>query len=145
MKTIFENNDFALHLTGHYFDFVGIIETKTEAPLTFYFSEEGVELEDEDGTTYDEWEPDEDKTRLLGVHKGLREYDCECDDPEDDEEQNLLDDYRMKYPEADSIDYFRTRDDGSTGFLSDPRERGFFLALVKAYCPEALKEIEWAA
>ena len=56
MKTLFENNDFILKSTGHDYDFVGIIETKTEEPLTFFFSEQLCEGCDE--STY--WEDDID-------------------------------------------------------------------------------------
>ena len=142
MKTIFENNEFRLLLTGHDYDFVGIIETKTDEPLTFFFSEtlcEGCE----EGTYWED-DIDESKTRLLGVHQGLKEYDSKTDDPEDDEEQNTAEMYWTANTDVDHIDYFRTRDDRSTGFLSDPRERGQFLALVKNYCPERLPEIAWA-
>ena len=55
----------------------------------------------------------------------------------DDEEQEIA-----MLIEADI--WFRTRDDRHTGFLSNPRERGQFLALVKNYCPERLKDIPWA-
>ena len=142
MTQIFENNEFRLLLTGHDYDFVGIIETKTEEPLTFYFNE--VLCDGCEDSTYWEDDIDESKTRLLGVHQGLKEYNSETDDPDDDEEQNTAEMYYMTTEDADHIDYFRTRDDRSTGFLSDPRERGQFLAIVKNYCPERLKDIAWA-
>lgn len=122
MTTIFENNDFILKSTGHDYDFVGIIETKTEEPLTFFFSEELCDS-------------DESQTRLLDVYEGLREYGGPDDDP--DEEESTAESLQ-----ADS--YFRTRDDRSTGFLSEPRQRGQFLALVKNYCPDQLENIPWA-
>ena len=136
MKTLFENNDFILKSTGHDYDFVGIIETKTEEPLTFFFSEQLCDCIYE----ADDYESDvdESKTELLGVHQGLKEYDSETDDPEDDEEQNTAEMYWMANKDIEHVDYFRTRDDKSTGFLSDPRDRGQFLALIKAYCPEQL-------
>ena len=138
MKTLFENNDFILKSTGHDYDFVGIIETKTEEPLTFFFSEELVpheESEEDEWDSYD-WEDniDESETRLLDMQEGLSEYDEETDTDEEQDEAERL--------QADS--YFRTRDDKSTGFLSDPRERGQFLALIKHYCPEQLSQIAWA-
>lgn len=142
MKTLFENNDFILKSTGHDYDFVGIIETKTEEPLTFFFSEQLCEGCDE--SAYWEDDIDESKTELLGVHQGLKEYDSETDVPEDDEEQNTAEMYWTANKDIEHIDYFRTRDDKSTGFLSDPRERGRFLALIKAYCPEQLANIAWA-
>lgn len=142
VTVLFENNDFILRSTGHDFDFVGTIETKTEEPLTFFFSEKLVELTNpETGESYDEWEPDETKTELLGVHQGLKEYDSETFD---DEEENTAAMYQMANMGIERVNWFRTRDDGRTGFLSDPEQRGMFLALVKNYCPEKLCEIPWA-
>ena len=143
MTTLFENDDFILKLTGHDYDFVGIIETKGDEPLTFFFSEELYEetVEETDGRTEVEVDVDESKTKLLDVYKGLKQYNYEIgavnEDGEDEEEAMA-----MKLG-ADS--YFRTRDDKSTGFLSEPRDRGQFLALVKNYCPERLKDIAWAS
>ena len=138
MKTLYENNNFRLLSTGHDFDFVGIIETKTEKPLTFFFGEtiaEGIdEVEDLRSDV------DESKTELLDVYEGLKTYDSDSDE---DEEQETADSYLFAN-DFDHVSYFRTRDDKSTGFLSDPRERGQFLALVKAYCPEQLSQITWA-
>lgn len=131
MVTLFENNDFILKSTGHDYDFVGIIETKTDKPLTFFFGEELCEKEREDGD-WDEDDIDESKTKLLDVYQGLDNSDNEYDE-EEDVAMSLY---------ADS--YFRTRDDKSTGFLSEPRERGMFLALIKNYCPEKLERIDWA-
>ena len=135
MMTLYENSDFRLELTGYDYDFVGIIETKTDTPLTFFFSEELCEHEESDEEEFDsyDWDDmiDESQTRLLDVYQGLKENDS------DDEEENVA-------MELGADSYFRTRDDRSTGFLSDPRERGQFLALVKNYCPEQLKNIPWA-
>ena len=130
MKTLFENNDFILKSTGHDYDFVGIIETKTEEPLTFFFSEQLCDCIDE----ADDYESDvdESKTELLDVYDGLKE----------NEEQETADSYVMG--DFDHVSYFRTRDDRSTGFLSNPQERGQFLALIKAYCTEQLSQISWA-
>lgn len=140
MTTLFENSDFSLMLTGHDYDFVGIIETKTDKPLTFFFSEELCEHEESEEDEWDGYDYDlaidESQTKLLDVYQGLKEYDCETDD-DCDEEQDIA----MSLS-ADS--YFRTRDDKVTGFLADPRERGQFLALIKNYCPEQLKNIPWA-
>ena len=131
MITLFENEDFILKSTGHDYDFVGIIETKTEKPLTFFFSEELLAGDEDD---WEDCQINEDETRLLGVYEGLKPYDeDDYTDEENDMAMSLF---------ADS--FFRTRDDKSTGFLSYPRERGQFLALVKAYCPERLKDISWA-
>lgn len=129
MTTIFENNDFILKSTGHDYDFVGIIETKTEEPLTFFFSEELCESDEEND--WDDICIDESQTRLLDVYEGLREHGGP------DEEESTAESLQ-----ADS--YFRTRDDRSTGFLSEPRQRGQFLALVKNYCPDQLENIPWA-
>ena len=142
MTTLFENEDFILKLTGHDYDFVGIIETKGDEPLTFFFSEELYEetVEETDDMTEVEVDVDESQTKLLDVYKGLKPYNYEIgavNEDGDDEEENIA-----LQIGADS--YFRTRDDKSTGFLSEPRERGQFLALVKNYCPERLKDIPWA-
>ena len=144
METLFENEDFILKSTGHDYDFIGIIETKCDEPLTFFFSEEYVphNIEDEDDWDSDDFEDnvDENETKFLDVYKGLKEYT--------DETQTCMDDGLEDDDEvASSIcadSYFRTRDDKSTGFLSNPRERGQFLALVKEYCPDKLSSIEWA-
>lgn len=135
MTTLFENEQFSLELTGHDYDFVGIILTKTDEPLTFFFSEElcehNIDNEDDwDGDDFDSW-IDEDETKLLDVYEGLK------DDEDDDEIQETI-----WHLGADS--YFTTREDKSTGFLSCPKERGQFLALVKNYCPEQLANIPWA-
>lgn len=134
METLFENNDFILKSTGHDYDFVGIIETKCDKPLTFFFEEHSYEeiIEDDESHTEVEICIDESETKLLDVYQGLDNSDNEYDE-EEDVALELC---------ADS--YFRTRDDKSTGFLSEPRERGQFLALVKNYCPEKLDRIEWA-
>lgn len=140
MITLFENEDFILKSTGHDYDFVGIIETKGYKPLTFFFSEQYIphNIEDEyEWDSYDyEYNIDESETKLLSVYKGLKEYDPESDD-DYDEEQEIA--FSLC---ADS--YFRTRDDRSTGFLAYPQERGQFLAIIKAFCPEKLKKIDWA-
>lgn len=133
MTTIFENNDIILKSTGHDYDFVGIIETKTEEPLTFFFSEELCDSDEE--SDWDDICIDESQTRLLDVYEGLREYGGPDDDPDEGEST-------AETLQADS--YFRTRDDRSTGFLSEPRQRGQFLALVKNYCPDQLENIPWA-
>lgn len=138
MEKLFENEDFVLSSTGHDYDFVGVIETKCDEPLTFFFSEELLEKPEDFVDDYDDWDGsliDEDKTELIEVCKGLKEYD-ETDGDGLDEEQDTA----MSLG-ADS--YFRTRDDKWTGFLSEPRERGQFLALVKHYCQERLKDIPW--
>lgn len=143
MTQLFENNEFRLLSTGHDYDFVGIIETKTDKPLTFFFSEVLVpheESDEEDWDSYDyEANIDESETCLMDVYEGLKPYDEESGDPfnDEDEEQDIA-------MMIGATSYFRTRDDKSTGFLSDPQGRGQFLALVKNYCPEQLKNIAWA-
>jgi len=136
MTTIFENEQFRLSLTGHNFDFVAIMETKTDEPLTFFFSEELVQVKESDGTTYDEWEPDETATEFLEVREGLKEP---ADDDDWDEAESIAERWIMMY---DHVDWLRTRDDKSTGFLADFKDRGMLLAIVKEYCPEKLKEVE---
>jgi len=140
MITLFENEDFILKSTGHNYDFVGIIETKTEEPLTFFFAET---IADGIGDVDDyESDVDESKTILLDVYEGLNNNDNDGDS-EEDEEQETADSYMMG-TDYDHVSYFRTRDDRSTGFLSNPQKRGQFLALIKAFCPDKLKEIPWA-
>lgn len=129
MEKLFENEDFILKSTGHDFDFVGIIETKTEKPLTFFFSYEA----DEDGDVY------EDTVELIDVYTGLQINEDDVDG-EDEAECIALRQLMMH----DNVDYFTTREDNWTGFLSDPQQRGRFLALIKNYCPERLKDIAWA-
>lgn len=129
METLFENEDFILKSTGHNYDFVGIIETKTDEPLTFFFDEEV----DKNGDVI------EDKTEFLEVWDGLKEYEDNDDGYDEAEEISFGLNSKNGH-----IDWFRTRDDKSTGFLSDCKERGMFLALIKAYCPEKLDCIAWA-
>ena len=137
MEKLFENEDIILSSTGRDYDFVGIIETKGDEPLTFFFSEELCESIDE----ADDYESDvdENKTELLDVYRGMSNGE---DDSDNDEEQETADSY-MAANNFDHVSYFRTRDDKSTGFLSDPQERGQFLALIKAYCPEKLNCLPW--
>lgn len=140
MKQIFENEDFRLYTTGHDYDLVGIIENNTEEPLTFFFAEtvaNGIG----DADDY-ESDVDESKTVMLDVYEGLKAYDEDSDNDED-EEQETADSYMMG-SDCDHVSYFRTRDDRSTGFLSNPQERGQFLAIIKNYCPEQLSQIAWA-
>lgn len=139
MEKLFENEDFILSSTGHDYDFVGIIETKTEKPLTFFFGETIAEGIDEVEDLHSD--VDESKTELLDVYEGLKAYDYDSDSDED-EEQETADSYLFAN-NFDHVSYFRTRDDKSTGFLSDPRERGQFLALIKAYCPDKLNSLPW--
>lgn len=132
MITLFENEDFILKSTGHDYDFVGIIETKTEKPLTFFFEETLFHTDEDDEDC--EWVVDENETQLKGIWEGLEPYQ---DDDDTDEAENLA--FRLN-----ATSWFTTRDDGSTGFLSDCKGRGQFLAIVKNYCPERMKDILWA-
>ena len=138
MITLFENEDFILKSTGHDYDFVGFIENKNEERLTFFFDEDVAPLDETDEDS--EFEVLEDKTKLLGVYSNLSTYDEETDEGWDE----ALEVAEHMDSEYGQIDWFTTRDDRSTGFLSDPKDRGQFLAIIKSYCPEKLKEITWA-
>ena len=130
MITLFENEDFILKSTGQDCDFVGIIETKNDTPLTFFFAEDIHPKDEEDDC---EWEIDENKTYMKGDYSGLE--DDETGGKE--EKEDLM--YRLN-----ATSWLTTREDKSTGFLSDCQERGWFLALIKAYCPDQLCNISWA-
>lgn len=131
MITLFENEDFILKSTGHNYDFVGIIENKNEKRLTFFFEETLFPTDEDDEDC--EWEIDESETQLKGVFEGLIP----------DENNGYADEAEHKAYLLSATSWFTTRDDGSTGFLSDCKERGWFLALIKNYCPERLKDIDW--
>lgn len=124
MKKIFENDAFVLSLTGRNYDFVAIMETKTNEPLTFFFSEALMPTDEEDEDC--EWVVNEDETELQWV------YDEQMTDEQIDDAMFC----------CSATSYFRTRDDKSTGFLADCKERGHLLAIVKEYCPEKLDEVE---
>lgn len=128
MKKIFENEQFVLSLTEHDYDFVAIMETKTNEPLTFFFSEMLIpaDSDDEKDMDWDDAMIDEDETELELV----------CNDTMTDEE---IDDAMFR---CSATSYFQTRDDRSTGFLADCKERGQLLAIVKEYCPEKLDEVK---
>lgn len=137
MITLFENSDFILKSTGRNYDFVGIIENKNNKRLTFFFDKDVAPLDENDEDS--EWEVLEDKTKLLGVYSDLATYDEETGEGWD-EAQDVAERMDSQYGQ---IEWLTTRDDGCTGFMSDCKERGWFLALIKAYCPEKLKEIPW--
>ena len=124
MEKIFENDEFVLSLTGRNYDFVAIMEMKTNEPLTFFFSEALMPTDEEDEDC--EWVVNEDETELELV----------CDEQMTDKQ---IDDAMFR---CSATSYFRTRDDKSTGFLADCKERGQLLAIVKEYCPEKLDEVE---
>lgn len=126
MITLFENNDLRLELTGHFYDFVGTIEVKSNKTLTFFFHEElnPMEADDED---CDEWEVAEDETELAGICENMSEEEAE------------------DYASLNCYSHFtHSKDNDWMGFLSSCQQRGWFLALVKNYCPEQLKNIPWA-
>lgn len=142
--TLFENSDLRLSSTGHAYDFVGTIEVLSDKPLTFFFAESLCQVIDDDGTEYDEWEPDEDETKLLDVYAGLKPYAGDTDEGNDEAEDVANSLYMAN--DLDHIDFFtQSKEDGWRGFLSDPKQRGWFLALIKNYCPEKLADIPWAA
>lgn len=126
MKKIFENDEFVLSLTGHNYDFVAIMETKTDEPLTFFFSEGLAPTDEEDEDC--EWVVNEDETELKEL----------CYNSLSDEE---ADEEMFK---CGATSWFRTRDDKSTGFFAGCKERGQLLAIVKHYCPEKLEEAKAA-
>ena len=128
MTTLFENSDLRLTCTGHWYDFVGGIEVLSDKPMSFFFEEELYPIVDDDGTEYDEYEPAEDETSLADVCYGMSEEQAED-----------------QASESMTRCFTQSREDGWQGFLSDPQQRGWFLALVKNYCPNKLKEIDWAA
>lgn len=143
VTTLFENEDLRLSSTGHDYDFVGTIEVLSDKPLTFFFGESLCQLVDDDGMEYDEWEPDEDETKLLDVYADLEPYDEDSDDGCDEAENIAMSYYHNE--DIEHVDFFtQSKEDGWKGFLSDPKQRGWFLALVKNYCPEQLKNIPWA-
>ena len=128
MDKLFENDNFRLYTTGQDYDFVGIIETKTDKPLTFFFSEEMIPTDEEDEDC--EWVVNENETEFKGV------YDC-IEEEDDDEAEDTAQD-------CDATSWFTSsKEDEWTGFLSDPKQRGWLLALIKAYCPDKLNCLPW--
>lgn len=125
MEQIFENKDLRLSLTGHDYDFVGVIEVKGKKPLTFFFDE----------TTDDEGCVNEDATTFKGVYKDVEPYDETSGDGYDHAEEIATNIGANNWFTADPKDEW-------AGFLADCTERGWFLALVKAYCPKKLKKVE---
>lgn len=125
MTTLFENKDLRLTSTGHDYDFVGGIEVLHRKTLTFFFDEET----DEEGYVI------EDETKFKGVYCDVQPYD-ETDGGYDHAEE-------MAQRIGANNWFTLNRKAGWAGFLSDCTERGQFLALIKNYCPERLKDIEW--
>lgn len=135
MEKIFENEDFILNSTGHDYDFVGTIEVKSNKPLTFFFKEELLPQE-EDDEDCDEYITNENETEFLAVYADLTPYDEDSDDGYDEAEDTGHD--------IGATDWFTiSKEDNWKGFLSDPKERGLFLALIKTYCPDKLESIVW--
>ena len=128
MEKLFENEDIILSSTGRDYDFVGTIEVKGDKPLTFFFSEELIPTDEEDEDC--EWVVNENETEFKGV------YDC-IEDEDSDEAYDTAQD-------CDATSWFTSsKRDEWTGFLSDPKQRGWFLALIKTYCPEKLNCLPW--
>lgn len=117
MVTLFENNDFTIMSTGHDYDFVGTIEVKSKETLAFFFEEET----DDDGEVY------EDLTKLSDVCYGMNTESA------DSHAQDIC-----------ATSFVLNSNDGWKGFLSDRQQRGWFLALLKNYCPEKVSELSWA-
>lgn len=127
MITLFENEDFILESTGNDYDFVGVITIKSDKSMTFYFEEELAPVDETDEDA--EWEVDENQTKLADVVYGL---------DEDEAERQI-----ELYQDVTSC-FTQNKEDGWLGFLSDCQQRGWFLALIKTYCPEQLTKISWA-
>ena len=128
MEKLFENEDIILSSTGRDYDFVGTIEVKGDKPLTFFFSEELIPTDEEDEDC--EWVVNENETEFKGV------YDCIEDEDSDEAEDTAQD--------CDATSWFTSsKKEEWSGFLSDPKQRGWLLALIKAYCPEKLNSLPW--
>lgn len=134
MEKLFENEDFILSSTGRDYDFVGTIEVKGDKPLTFFFSEELIPTDEEDEDC--EWVVNENETEFKGAYCDVEPYDEESGDGYDHAEEVAQD--------CDATSWFTSsKKDEWSGFLSDPKQRGWFLALIKAYCPEKLNSLPW--
>lgn len=131
MITLFENEDFILKSTEHDYDFVGFIEQKTEKPLTFFFEEVLVPTDEDDEDC--EFEVVESETQLAGYWEGP---DISKKNDGTDEVEDLA--FRLG-----ATSWLTMDDDKSAGFLSEPQQRGWFLALIKNFCPEQLSKISW--
>lgn len=128
MEKLFENEDFILSSTGRDYDFVGTIEVKGDKPLTFFFSEELMPTDEEDEDS--ESVVDENETEFKGVYSDIEDEDS-------DEAYDTAQD-------CDATSWFTSsKKDEWSGFLSDPKQRGWFLALIKAYCPDKLNCLTW--
>ena len=128
MEKLFENEDIILSSTGRDYDFVGTIEVKGDKPLTFFFSEELIPTDEEDEDC--EWVVNENETEFKGVYSDIEDEDS-------DEAYDTAQDCNATSWLTSS------KKDEWTGFLSDPKQRGWFLALIKAYCPEKLDCLPW--
>lgn len=126
MMTLFENENFRPESTGHDYDFVGTLEVKSEKPLTFFFNEELHPLDPEEEDC-DVWVVSEDESELVEINEDMDEEEA------------------RDYASLNNYSYFtQSKDDKWMGFLSCCRERGWFLALIKNYCPKQLENIAWA-
>lgn len=132
MEKLFENEDFILSSTGHDYDFVGTIEVKSDKPLTFFFSEELMPTDEEDEDC--EWVVSENETEFKGVYNCIEPYDEETGEDDAENEAQLI----------NATSWFTSSKQNEwSGFLSDPKERGWFLALIKACCPDKLNCLPW--
>lgn len=123
METLFKNEDFILKSTGHDYDFVGTLEVKNDKSITFFFEEELFPIDENDEDS--EWDIDESQTTLLNVEYGLNENEVKLS--------------------GNATSFFtHSKNEDWMGFLSDCKQRGWFLALIKHYCPEKLNRIAWA-
>lgn len=136
MITLFENEDFILKSTGHDYDFVGIIESKHDSPITYFFEDHDVE-----GLSEEHYMHDYDKERDLVESKcklSIEYYGIDKDN--EDDEYEIDNTFIM----VENCSFFTLKPFESVGFLSDCQQRGWFLAIIKAYCPEQLEKISWA-
>lgn len=135
METLFENDGFVLRSTGHGYDFVGFIVSKSDRPRTFFFEEHDVEglTEEHYANFYDkELDLDESRCRLGAEYVGIKEG-SEHDDFAISELRILV----------ENCSHITLEPFECIGFLSNCQQRGWFLALVKAFCPDRLKDIPW--
>ena len=136
METLFENDDFILKSTGHDYDFVGFIVSKSDRPRTFFFEEHDVEglTEEHYAYFYDkDLDLDESRCRLDAEYVGTKAGS--------EEDEFAISELRVM---TENCSYITLEPFESIGFLSDCQQRGWFLALVKAFCQDRLKDIPWA-
>jgi hypothetical protein len=125
-----------LNSTGHDYDFVGIIESKHDSPITYFFEDFDV-----GGLSEEHYMSDYDKERDLDESKCKLRIEYYGIDEENEDDENEITDTFLS---IGNCSYFTLKPFETTGFLSDCKQRGWFLALIKRYCPERLKDIPWA-